>query len=207
MAIFCRTANSLGSSDVVKYMFNEIKKNGILLLFVITKWPFIPKSEQDAILQEAKSLLGGKAEGIYPFALEGYRAFECEPKKSYIIPINSKQDEVLGIPVPIQNLNILREILITKLDENSQGKLIELYKDNVGFWTKLGYGVIEILDDLGANTAESILTKEENEVYRGVKSGENRTQVAAPIMKSIIDKFFEGALRARVKVLGEGVEG
>jgi predicted DNA-binding protein (UPF0251 family) len=174
-------------------MFKEIQKNGILLLFVITKWPFIPKSEQEAIIQEAISLLGGRSKAIYRSSSRGFRALECEPKRSYIIPVNSKQDEVLGIRVPISNLNTLRKILITKLDEESQGKLIELYKNNIGFWTKLGYGAIEILDDLGAHTAESLLTKEENQVYKQVKNGENLMQVAAPILKSVIDKFFSAS--------------
>lgn len=189
-AIFCRTANALGSTDVVKYMFKEIQKNGILLLFVITKWPFIPKSEQTAILEEAITLLGGKSRGIYGSQSRGFRALECEPKKSYIIPINSKQDEVLGIRVPRLNMNTLRKILITKLDDESQSKLIQLYKDNIGFWTKLGYGTIEILDDLGAPTIEPMLTADENRIYRQVKNGENPVQAAAPVLRSIIDKFF-----------------
>ncbi|CAF4515329.1 unnamed protein product, partial [Didymodactylos carnosus] len=65
-AIFCRTANSLGSSQVVQYMFDELRKNGILLLYVITKWPFIPETEQKAIINEAVGLLGGRKRGIYP---------------------------------------------------------------------------------------------------------------------------------------------
>ena len=172
-------------------MFSEIQKNGILLLFVITKWPFIPKSEQTAILKEAIALLGGKARGIYKSqSLGGYRAFECESKRSYIIPVNSKQDEVLGIRVPRLNMNTLRKILITKLDDESQSKLIQLYKDNIGFWTKLGYGGIEILDDLGAPTIEPMLTGDESRIYRQVKNGENPVQAAAPVLKAIIDKFF-----------------
>ena len=189
--MFCRTANSLGSTDVVKYMFSEVKKNGILLLFVITKWPFIHKSEQTAILQEAITLLGGKSRGIYKSqSLGGFRAIECEPRRSYIIPVNSKPDEVVGVRVPRLNMNTLRKILITKLDDESQSKLIQLYKDNIGFWTKLGYGAIEILDDLGAPTVEPMLTGDESRIYRQVKNGENPVQAAAPVLRSIIDKFF-----------------
>ncbi|UJR24614.1 hypothetical protein I4U23_005989 [Adineta vaga] len=188
VAIFCRTANVLGSSDVIKYMFEEIRKHGILLLYVITKWPFIPKSEQNAIVQEAVSLLGGHSKGIYRKHSRGFRALECEPKKSYIMPVNSKVDEVLGMRVPRSNLNTLRKILITKLDEESQGKLIELYKNNTSFWTKLGYGAIEIIDDFGVNSVESMLTEEENLIYKQVKNGENPVKAVAPILKLVIDK-------------------
>jgi hypothetical protein len=76
-------------------MFDELRKNGILLLFVVTKWPFIPKSEQRDIIREAVSLLGGQSKPIYRTSSKGCRALECEPKKSYIIPVNSKEDDVL----------------------------------------------------------------------------------------------------------------
>jgi predicted DNA-binding protein (UPF0251 family) len=172
-------------------MFNEIRKNGILLLFVITKWPFIPKSEKQDIVREAVSLLGGRQTAIYRSSSGGFRAIECEPKKSYIIPVNSKEDEVLGIRVRIANINTLRKILISKLDEESQGKLIQLYKDNLDFWTKMGYGAIEILDDFGIPAAETALTEEETKIYKQVKNGENLVQVAAPVMKKILDKFLQ----------------
>lgn len=119
-------------------MFKEIQKNGILLLYVITKWPFIPKSEQGVILEEAISLLGGASKRIYETQSRGYPTLECESKKSYIIPVNSKEDEALGMRVSSKNIDTLQKILILKLDEESQGKLIELYKDNINFWTKLG---------------------------------------------------------------------
>lgn len=190
VAIFCRTANALGSTDVIKYMFSELRKNGILLIFVITKWPFIPKSEQEGILQEAKSLLGGQLKPIYRTKSKGYKAYECEPKVSYVVPVNSKKDEVLGITVGIKNINTLRKILITKLDEKSQGKLIELYKDNLGFWRNFGYGAIEILDDIGLATAEIVLTEEENAIYKKIKNGDNLIRSATPVIKKIIDKYI-----------------
>ena len=115
---------------------------------------------------------------------------ECEPKKAYIIPVNSKRDEVLGMQVPRQNLNTLRKILITKLDDESQGKLVQLYKDNLDFWTKLGYGAIEILDDFGAGTAQSMLSSEESRIYSQVKKGENPAEYMVPILKTVIDKLF-----------------
>jgi hypothetical protein len=171
-------------------MFNELRKHGVLLLFVITKWPFIPKSEQKEIILEAKSLLGGQLKPIYRTKSKGYKAFECEPKVSYVIPVNAKEDEVLGIRVGIKNINTLRKILITKLDEKSQGKLIELYKDNLGFWTKLGYGAIEILDDIGMSTAEVVLTEEENNIYKKIKNEDNLIRTAVPVIKKIIDKYI-----------------
>jgi predicted nucleic acid-binding OB-fold protein len=171
-------------------MFNELRNNGILLLFVITKWPFIPKSEQKDIIQEAVSLLGGQSKLIYRTSSQGYRALECEPKKSYIIPVNSKKDEVLGIRVGIMNINTLRKILISKLDEESQGKLIQLYKNNLNFWTKLGYGAIEILDDIGIKTTQIVLTEEENNIYKQVKNEDNIIKSVTPVMKMIIDKHF-----------------
>ncbi|CAF1561962.1 unnamed protein product [Didymodactylos carnosus] len=138
-------------------MFDELRKNGILLLYVIIKWPFIPETEQKAIVNEAVGLLGGRKRAIYPIKEGGgtrsskkhFRAYECEPKKSYIIPVNSKPDKVMNIRVPKMGLNSLRKILISKLNNESQSKLIELYKENVGFWSKLGLGALEILDDIG----------------------------------------------------------
>jgi predicted DNA-binding protein (UPF0251 family) len=171
-------------------MFNEIRKNGILLLFVITKWPFIPKSEKKDIVREAVSLLGGRSTPIYRSSSKGCRAIECEPKKSYIIPVNSKEDEVLGIRVGIMNMNTLRKILVSKLDEESQGKLIQLYKDNLDFWTKLGYGAVEILDDIGVPATKAVLTEEENKIYKEFKTGDNLVKFATPVMKIIIDKLL-----------------
>ncbi|CAF1415600.1 unnamed protein product [Adineta ricciae] len=192
VAIFCRTANSLGSSDVVKYMFDEIQKNGILLLYVVTKWPFIPKSERKDILREAVSLLGGRSTGVLRSSSTGsFRAIECAPKKAYIVPVNSKEDEALGMRVPKQNLRTLRQILITKLDDESQGKLVQLYKDNLDFWSKLGYGAIEIIDDLGVGTAPAMLSAEENAVYTQVKNGNNPVKNVAPVLMAIIDKYFQ----------------
>ncbi len=103
------------------------------LTLTLTKWPFIPKSEQDAIVREAISLLGGQAKPIYGKASKGYKAYECEPKKSYIIPVNSKEGKILNIIVGVANINTLRKILISKLDKESQGKLVQLYKDNLSF--------------------------------------------------------------------------
>jgi len=171
-------------------MFNELQKHGILLLSVITKWPFTPKSEQREIIREAVSLLGGRSKPIYRKSSKGYQAFECQPKKSYIILVNSKADKVLGIHVGIGNINVLRKILITKLDEGSQSKLIELYKDNLGFWKNFGYSAIEILDDIGIEASEVFLTDEETKIYKQFKNGDNLVKAAIPVLKRIIDKHF-----------------
>lgn len=58
-AIFCRTANSLGDTRVVEYMFKEFQARGILVIFVITKYPFIGVDERADIEAEAFGLLGG----------------------------------------------------------------------------------------------------------------------------------------------------
>ena len=171
-------------------MFREFKRHGILLLFVITKWPFIPKSEQDAIVREAISLLGGQPKPIYGKASKGYKAYECEPKKSYIIPVNSKEDEILNTRIGVANINTLRKILISKLDKESQGKLVQLYKDNLGFWTKLGYGAIEIFDDMGLKASKVVLTDEEGKIYEKMKNGDNRIKAAIAVIEKIIDKYF-----------------
>ena len=86
--------------------------------------------------------------------------------------------------------NTLRKILLSKLDEESQAKLIQLYKDNLDFWTKLGYGAIEILDDIVVANAQGILTDEENTIYKQVKNTDNLIKIATPVLKRIIDKYF-----------------
>ena len=90
----------------------------------------------------------------------------------------------------ISNINTLRKILISKLDGESQGKLVQLYKDNLNFWTKLSYGATEILDDMDIVPAKVILTEEESKVYNQVKNEENLLPETLPIIKKIIDKFF-----------------
>jgi hypothetical protein len=40
------------------------------------------------------------------------------------------------------------------------------------------------------NKAQPMLTEAENKVYKQVKNGENLVQIAAPILESVIDKFF-----------------
>ncbi|CAF1415541.1 unnamed protein product [Adineta ricciae] len=144
------------------------------------------------IIREAVSLLGGRSTGALRSSSTGrFRAIECAPKKAYIVPVNSKEDEALGMRVPKQNLRTLRQILITKLDDESQGKLVQLYKDNLDFWAKLGYGAIEIIDDLGVGKAPAMLSAEENAVYTQVKNGNNPVKNVAPVLMAIIDKYFQ----------------
>lgn len=65
-AIFCRTSGALANTPVLKYMFRELESHGITLFYVITRWPFLPRREQSAIVEESIALLGGTATGIYP---------------------------------------------------------------------------------------------------------------------------------------------
>jgi hypothetical protein len=76
------------------------------------------------------------------------------------------------------------------LDEGSQSKLIELYKDNLGFWKNFGYSAIEILDDIGIEASEVFLTDEETKIYKQFKNGDNLVKAAIPVLKRIIDKHF-----------------
>lgn len=79
-AIFCRTANSLGDTRVVEYMFKEFQARGILVIFVITKYPFIGVDERADIETEAFGLLGGN-----PVPLFDGVATECIPQKCYLV--------------------------------------------------------------------------------------------------------------------------
>ncbi len=65
-AIFCRTAGALANTPVLQFLFREFESHGIALFYVITRWPFLSRREQSAIVDEAIELLGGKATGIYP---------------------------------------------------------------------------------------------------------------------------------------------
>lgn len=65
-AIFCRTAGAFANTPVLKFLFNELESNGVAIFFVITRWPFLPRREQIAIVDEAIELLGGQVTGIYP---------------------------------------------------------------------------------------------------------------------------------------------
>ncbi len=47
-------------------MFRELESHGVALFYVITRWPFLPRREQIAIVEEAIELLDGTATGIYP---------------------------------------------------------------------------------------------------------------------------------------------
>lgn len=49
----------------MQLLFRELESHGVGLFYVITRWPFLPKREQIAIVDEAIELLGGQATGIY----------------------------------------------------------------------------------------------------------------------------------------------
>lgn len=65
-AIFCRTAGSLANTPVLQLLFHEFESHGVAIFYVITRWPFLPRREQIAIVDEAIELLGETATGIYP---------------------------------------------------------------------------------------------------------------------------------------------
>jgi hypothetical protein len=50
----------------LQLLFRELESHGVALFYVITRWPFLPRREQIAIVDEAIELLGGTATGIYP---------------------------------------------------------------------------------------------------------------------------------------------
>ena len=105
-------------------------------------------------------------------------------RKACIILLNSKSDEALDMHVPKQNVRTLRRILITKLDEESHGKLVQLYRKNLDFWIELGYATIEILDGLGTEAAPVMLSAEENKVYTQLKNGSSPVRTVGSLSNS-----------------------
>ncbi len=88
---------------------------------------------------------------------------------------------------PVFGVNALRKILLTRLDEKSQAQLLTLYRDNQSFWTKLGYGVAEIVDDFaGVGVMQALPSPEEMEVYEKLKRGEYVSpEIAARVLNII----------------------
>jgi len=183
--VFCRTANSLGSTAVVRYLFNEMKQHGILIVYCITKWPFISRREQLELFIEAKGLLGGTPRLIF-----GGRACECEVKKSYIVPVNSFADETSdGVLIGRHNISTLRQIIVTKLDEGSQAKLVELYRNNLGFWRRAGFWCVELLEDVtNVGAMEALLTPEETEIYRRLKQQTGSQQQLVDLIERVLKR-------------------
>ncbi|CAF0795508.1 unnamed protein product [Didymodactylos carnosus] len=91
-ALFCRSPGALGNLSVVRYMFNELEKHGVVLFIVLTRWPFLPNREQVGIVEEAVQILGGEAQGIYPVQITSpITTVEVIPKQSSIFCSRSKE--------------------------------------------------------------------------------------------------------------------
>lgn len=239
-ALFCRTAGALANTPVLQLLFRELESHGIALFYVITRWPFLPRREQIAIVDEAIELLGGTATGIYPAKIKKsdpnapsvevispssgglgcfasrrkppplptnaiapisppvqlYRAFECQPDVSYIVPVNSCVDELgdhsssSSATFPVMNLMLLRQLIILKTcrGNDREQKLIDLYKNQMSLFATLGYQAFEVLDDLGYGASSFGLNKKEEEIYRVLKQGGKNQHMATPAVKAVIDK-------------------
>ncbi|CAF1407737.1 unnamed protein product [Adineta steineri] len=237
-AIFCRTAGALANTPVLQLLFRELESHGIALFYVITRWPFLPRREQIAIVDEAIELLGGHAVGIYPsskprnistnnkqveiitpasgggcFAsrrlphplpanatapitppIPLYRALECKPNISYIVPVNSCLDELgdtgTSATFSVMNLALLRQLIIIKTcrGNDREQKLIDLYKNQMSLFATIGYHAFEVLDDLGYGASSFGLNKKEEEIYRALKQGGKNQHMATPAVKAVIDK-------------------
>ena len=238
-AIFCRTAGALANTPVLQLLFRELESHGIALFYVITRWPFLPRREQIAIVDEAIELLGGTATGIYPAKgrkpdpnaqavevilpsagigcfssrrkppplpanataplpppIQLYRALECKPDVSYIVPVNSCIDELgdqassSSSTFPVMNLMLLRQLIILKTcrGNDREQKLIDLYKNQMSLFSTLGYHAFEVLDDLGYGASSFGLNKKEEEIYRALKQGGKNQHMATPMVKAVIDK-------------------
>ncbi len=236
-AIFCRTAGALANTPVLQLLFRELESHGVALFYVITRWPFLPRREQIAIVDEAIELLGGTATGIYrskakktntnvqqveiitpasgggcfgsrrvapplpanasaplPPPIPLYRALECQPDISYIVPVNSCVDELGDTPssttFPVMNLILLRQLIILKTcrGNDREQKLIDLYKNQMSLFATIGYHAFEVLDDLGYGASSFGLNKKEEEIYRALKQGGKNQHMATPVVKAVIDK-------------------
>jgi GTPase SAR1 family protein len=236
-AIFCRTAGALANTPVLQLLFRQFESHGIALFYVITRWPFLPRREQIAIVDEAIELLGGTATGIYPSQgkktntniqqvevitpssgigcfgsrratqplptnaspplpppIQFYRALECKPDISYIVPVNSCIDELgdtsSSAIFPVMNLVLLRQLIITKTcrGNDREQKLIDLYKNQMSLFATIGYHAFEVLDDLGYGASSFGLNKKEEEIYRALKQGGKNQHMATPLVKAVIDK-------------------
>ncbi|CAF1222373.1 unnamed protein product [Rotaria sordida] len=236
-AIFCRTSGAFANTPVLQLLFRELESLGIALFYVITRWPFLPRREQIAIVDEAIELLGGTATGIYPSktktintnvqqvdivptssgvgcfgsrrashplpanasapippSIPLYRALECKPDMSYIVPVNSCCDELGDTSksgtCPVMNLILLRQLIITKTcrGNDREQKLIDLYKNQMSLFATIGYHAFEVLDDLGYGASSFGLNKKEEEIYRALKQGGKNQHMATPAVKAVIDK-------------------
>jgi hypothetical protein len=119
-----------------------------------------------------------------------YRALECQPDISYIVPVNSCVDELGDSTFPIMNLILLRQLIIIKTcrGNDREQKLIDLYKNQMSLFATIGYHAFEVLDDLGYGASSFGLNKKEEEIYRALKQGGKNQHMATPAIKAVIDK-------------------
>jgi hypothetical protein len=119
-----------------------------------------------------------------------YRALECQPDVSYIVPVNSCMDELGDSTFPVMNVVLLRQLIIIKTcrGNDREQKLIDLYKNQMSLLTKIGYHAFEVFDDLGFGASSFGLNKKEEEIYRALKQGGKNQHMATPAIKAVIDK-------------------
>jgi hypothetical protein len=123
-----------------------------------------------------------------------YRALECKPDTSYIVPVNSCTDELgdtsTTTTYPVMNLVLLRQLIIIKTcrGNDREQKLIDLYKNQMSLFATIGYHAFEVLDDLGYGASSFGLNKKEEEIYRALKQGGKNQHMATPAIKAVIDK-------------------
>ena len=140
------------------------------------------------------SLLANATVPIPPPALPRYRALECKPDVSYIVPVNSCLDQlgdtVTGTSFPVMNLALLRQLIIVKTcrGDDREQKLVDLYKNQMSLLSTIGYHAFEVLDDLGYGASSFGLNKKEEETYRALKQGGRNQHMATPVVKAVIDK-------------------
>ncbi|UJR14188.1 hypothetical protein I4U23_001182 [Adineta vaga] len=123
-----------------------------------------------------------------------YRALECKPDISYVVPVNSCIDELgdasKNTSFSVMNLALLRHLIITKTcrGNDREQKLIDLYKNQMSLFATIGYHAFEVLDDLGYGASSFGLNKKEEEIYRALKQGGQNQHMATPAIKAVIDK-------------------
>ncbi|CAF1447697.1 unnamed protein product [Adineta ricciae] len=141
-----------------------------------------------------RSPLASATVPIPPPALPRYRALECKPDVSYIVPVNSCLDQLgdtaTGTSFPVMNLALLRQLIIVKTcrGDDREQKLIDLYKNQMSLLSTIGYHAFEVLDDLGYGASSFGLNKKEEETYRALKQGGRNQHMATPVVKAVIDK-------------------
>jgi len=88
------------------------------------------------------------------------------------------------------NLALLRQLIIIKTcrGNDREEKLIDLYKNQMSLFARIGYHAFEVLDDLGFGASSFGLNKKEEEIYRILKQGGKNQHMATPTVKAVIDK-------------------